>query len=484
MDLHSIDSGFRIAQIFIYNKGFQMKKFNQSVLATAMLFAAGGASAAAFQLSEVSTSGLGRAYAGEAAIADNASVVATNPALMSLFKTNQFSVGGVYVDSKINMNGDVNVTSPLAMSQLNPKGLLASNSASHRSIVPGSLVPNMYFVAPINDKFALGGGMNVNFGLKSEYDNKYNGGVFGGTTDLTALNLNLSGSYRVTEGFSAGLGLNAIYAQAKIERRAGIISDAVSRVGTAIDKELINIPNEYAPTVKVLRHSITSKDKILTQLQDKADWAFAWNAGVMYQFNENHRIGLSYHSKVDIDFTDHTATSLQAHRIGQEGGLKLNLPDYLEFSGFHQLTEKFAMHYSYKYSHWSRLKNLYASYHSDGKEAFHKKMYYRNSSRIALGGTYNVDDKLTLRAGIAYDQAAATEHASAAIPDTDRMWYSLGATYKFTPNLSVDLGYAYLKGKKVKFTEKQTVASLATVTANYTSKASANLYGLNLNYSF
>ena len=484
MDLHSIDSGFRIAQIFIYNKGFQMKKFNQSVLATAMLFAAGGASAAAFQLSEVSTSGLGRAYAGEAAIADNASVVATNPALMSLFKTNQFSVGGVYVDSKINMNGDVNVTSPLAMSQLNPKGLLASNSASHRSIVPGSLVPNMYFVAPINDKFALGGGMNVNFGLKSEYDNKYNGGVFGGTTDLTALNLNLSGSYRVTEGVSAGLGLNAIYAQAKIERRAGIISDAVSRVGTAIDKELINIPNEYAPTVKVLRHSITSKDKILTQLQDKADWAFAWNAGVMYQFNENHRIGLSYHSKVDIDFTDHTATSLQAHRIGQEGGLKLNLPDYLEFSGFHQLTEKFAMHYSYKYSHWSRLKNLYASYHSDGKEAFHKKMYYRNSSRIALGGTYNVDDKLTLRAGIAYDQAAATEHASAAIPDTDRMWYSLGATYKFTPNLSVDLGYAYLKGKKVKFTEKQTVASLATVTANYTSKASANLYGLNLNYSF
>ena len=227
------------------------------------------------------------------------------------------------------------------------------------------------------------------------------------------------------------------------------------------------------------------KDTILTQLQDKAAWAFAWNAGVMYQFNENHRIGLAYHSKVDIDFTDHTATSLQAHRIGQEGGLKLNLPDYLEFSGFHQLTEKFAMHYSYKYSHWSRLKNLYATYHADGVEAFHKKMYYRNSSRVALGGTYNVDDKLTLRAGIAYDQAAATEHASAAIPDTDRTWYSVGATYKFTPNLSLDLGYAYLKGKKVHFKEEQRISNGAVVvTGNYSSKASANLYGLNLNYSF
>lgn len=455
MDLHSIDSGFRIAQIFIHNKGFQMKKFNQSVLATAMLFAAGGASAAAFQLSEVSTSGLGRAYAGEAAIADNASVVATNPALMSLFKTNQFSVGGVYVDSKINMSGNTGIT---ALGR-NVGARLPSTSTNlhQKNVVPGSLVPNMYFVAPVNDKVAIGAGMNVNFGLKSEYDNKYNGGVFGGTTDLTALNLNLSGSYRITEGFSAGLGLNAIYAQAKIERRAGVLAN-------------------FMPV---------KEDAILTQLQDKAAWAFAWNAGVMYQFNENHRIGLAYHSKVDVDFTDHTATSLQAHRIGQEGGLKLNLPDYLEFSGFHQLTEKFAMHYSYKYSHWSRLKNLYATYHADGVEAFHKKMYYRNSSRVALGGTYNVDDKLTLRAGIAYDQAAATEHASAAIPDTDRTWYSVGATYKFTPNLSVDLGYAYLKGKKVHFKEEQRISNGAVVvTGNYSSKASANLYGLNLNYSF
>lgn len=487
MDLHSIDSGFRIAQIFIHNKGFQMKKFNQSVLATAMLFAAGGANAAAFQLAEVSTSGLGRAYAGEAAIADNASVVATNPALMSLFKTNQFSVGGIYVDSKINMSGNTQVS--IIRNDITPILQPSSKDLYQKSVVPGSLVPNMYFVAPINDKFALGGGMNVNFGLKSEYDNKYNGGVFGGTTDLTALNLNLSGSYRVTEGFSAGLGLNAIYAQAKIERRAGFLADVPAALGTAAMRsrdiaELLRTP-KASELLSSPALANVKKDTILTQLQDKAAWAFAWNAGVMYQFNENHRIGLAYHSKVDIDFTDHTATSLQAHRIGQEGGLKLNLPDYLEFSGFHQLTEKFAMHYSYKYSHWSRLKNLYASYHSDGREAFHKKMYYRNSSRVALGGTYNVDDKLTLRAGIAYDQAAATEHASAAIPDTDRTWYSIGATYKFTPNLSVDLGYAYLKGKKVHFKEEQRISNgVVVVTGNYSSKASANLYGLNLNYSF
>ena len=82
-------------------------KLTKTLLSTLLLGAATGASAAAFQLAEVSTSGLGRAYAGEAAMADNASVVATNPALMSLFKQKEFSAGGVYVDSRIHMYGPV-----------------------------------------------------------------------------------------------------------------------------------------------------------------------------------------------------------------------------------------------------------------------------------------------------------------------------------------------------------------------------------------
>ncbi|HHF4411177.1 OmpP1/FadL family transporter [Haemophilus influenzae] len=451
-----------------------MKKFNQSLLATAMLLAAGGANAAAFQLAEVSTSGLGRAYAGEAAIADNASVVATNPALMSLFKTAQFSTGGVYVDSRINMNGDVAASITGTSMQTTKYG-----SASQRNVVPGDFVPNLYFVAPVNDKFALGAGMNVNFGLKSEYDDSYDAGVFGGKTDLSAINLNLSGAYRVTEGLSLGLGVNAVYAKAQIERNAGIIADSV-KDGQAQTALKAVVPGTTIPDY------LTSKDKSVVSLQDRAAWGFGWNAGVMYQFNEGNRIGLAYHSKVDIDFTDRTATSLGKKGIeaGKTGDLTLTLPDYLELSGFHQLTDKLAVHYSYKYTHWSRLTKLHASY-EDGKKAFDKELQYSNNSRVALGASYNLDEKLTLRAGIAYDQAASRHQRSAAIPDTDRTWYSLGATYKFTPNLSVDLGYAYLKGKRVHFKEVQKVADgNLTTTANYTSQAHANLYGLNLNYSF
>ena len=439
-----------------------MRKFNKTLLAMTTLLAASGANAAAFQLAEVSTSGLGRAYAGEAAIADNASVVATNPALMSLFKTNQFSVGGVYVDSKIHMSGPVTVN---ALGRT-----VAVGSADHNSVVPGSLIPNMYFVAPINDKFAIGGGMNVNFGLKSEYESDYNAGVFGGKTDLSAINLNLSGSYRVSQGLTAGVGLNAVYAKAEIERRAGILSDAVKNVAPLVPA-LVRAgrisPNAAASLAKLQG---VNKETVLTHLQDKNAWGFGWNAGLVYEFNEND-----------------SAVSAGRTIRGQgpaAGGLTLHLPDYLELSGFHQVTDNLALHYSYKFTHWSRFKELHATF-NDGELAFHKDEKYRSNSRYALGATYNVNDKLTLRAGIAYDEAAApTEHASASIPDTDRMWYSVGATYKFTPNLSIDAGFAHLRGKKIHFTESQSIGGLATVTANYTSKASANLYGLNLNYSF
>ena len=70
-----------------------MRKFNKTLLAMTTLLAASGANAAAFQLAEVSTSGLGRAYAGEVAIADNASVVATNPACNELIQNQSILCG-------------------------------------------------------------------------------------------------------------------------------------------------------------------------------------------------------------------------------------------------------------------------------------------------------------------------------------------------------------------------------------------------------
>lgn len=410
--------------------------FTKTLVSLSVLAATGAANAAAFQLAEVSTSGLGLAYAGNAAVADNASVVATNPALMTKFKSTEISVGGVYV------NGNVNISGTTAR----------GNDATQNDIIPSALVPNLYVVVPVNERFAVGGGMNVNYGLKSEFDSNYNAGVFGGSTSLTAINLNLSGAYNLGYGFHFGLGLNAVKAEAELKRYNGDMVPALP------------------------------KNTVVSHLKGDA-WGFGWNAGLVYEFNERNRIGVAYHSEVKLDADLDYSNGLPAMFGGLAGAtvpgnLVLRLPAYWEVSTYHKLTDKFAVQFSYKHTDWSSFKELEGR-SQNNTQLFHKEENFSNNSRVALGVSYDVLDSLTLRAGIAYDESASVKTPSISIPDTGRTWYSLGATYRFTPNLSVDVAYAHLRGSKVTFTETQ-----GAYKGTFESKSTANLYGLNLNYRF
>lgn len=423
-----------------------MNKFTKTALASIFTFSAAGASAAAFQLAEVSTSGLGMAYAGNAAVADNASVVATNPALMTKFKQVEISVGGVYVDAdvdvegsfgtKTTVNGNVIASSPVS-------------DANAKDIIPSAIVPNLYVVAPVSERFAVGGGVNVNYGLKSEFPTSYSAGIFAGKTELTAVNYNLSGAYDLGYGFSFGVGLNAVHAKATLERHFGAL-------------------NPMAPTATASR---LKGDK----------WGFGWNVGLTYDINENNRLGVAYHSPVDLRFKG-KYMGTQSTNVEIPGRLNLELPAYWEISGYHKLTEKLAVQYSYKKTHWNSFQELRAT-DNNGKVLLQKDEKFNNNSRIALGMSYDVIEALTLRAGIAYDESASVAHPSISIPDTDRTWYTLGATYRFTPSLSVDLAYAHLSGSKNTFTESQ-VTAVTSAVGEFKVKSTANLYGLNVNYKF
>ncbi len=495
-----------------------MNKFTKTALASLFTFSAAGASAAAFQLAEVSTSGLGMAYAGNAAVADNASVVATNPALMTKFKNVELSVGGVLVDSDINIEGNLNSS---------------GRDASAKNIVPNAVLPNAYIVAPINERFSLGGGVNVNYGLKSEFTQNYSAGFFGGRTDLSAVNINLSGAYNLGYGFSIGLGINAVHAKAELERYLGAIADrykaTLAAYQTQVDTAIAGLTRleagiasaEAAGNTVMVQTLTALKTQTLAQVntvlasaglsqtvssaQDlqllvagvdsleysntihklKGDkWGFGWNAGLLYEINENNRLGIAYHSEIDLKFkgkySNNVAIPVSVVNTitgGAEitGTLNLTLPAFWEVSGYHKLTDKLAMQYSYKRTDWSKFKSLDA-YNQENNLLFHKTENFNDASRIALGFSYDVNEALTLRTGIAYDESASVSNPSISIPDTDRTWYSVGLTYRFTPNLSADVGYSHLRGSKLSFNEE----GIAT----FKSKAKANLYGLNINYKF
>ncbi|MCT8518193.1 outer membrane protein transport protein [Glaesserella parasuis] len=425
-----------------------MNKFTKTALASIFTFSAAGASAAAFQLAEVSTSGLGMAYAGNAAVADNASVVATNPALMTKFKQVEISAGGVYVDADVDVEGSFKGSFNRTVNgRAIPSS--ATGNANAKDIIPSAIVPNLYVVAPISERFAVGGGVNVNYGLKSEFEKTYSAGVLAGKTKLSAVNYNFSSAYDLGYGFSFGAGLNAVHAKATLERHFGAL-------------------NPMAPTATASR---LKGDK----------WGFRWNVGLTYDINENNRLGVAYHSPVDLRFKG-KYVGTQSANVEIPGRLNLELPAYWEISGYHKLTEKLAVQYSYKKTHWNSFRELRAT-DNNGRVLLQKDKKFNNNSRIALGVSYDVIEALTLRAGIAYDESASVAHPSISIPDTYRTWYTLGATYRFTPNLSVDLSYAHLRGSKNTFTESQ-VTAVTSAVGEFKVKSTANLYGLNVNYKF
>ena len=423
----------------------QKTLFKQTALAVAVAIVSTSAWSAGFQLNEFSSSGLGRAYSGEGAIADDAGNASRNPALIMMFDRPTFSAGAVYIDPDVNISGK---------SQYTGADLKADN------IAPTAWVPNLHFVAPINEQFGWGASVTSNYGLATEFNNNYPAGEYGGKTDLTTLNLNLSGAYRLNDNWSFGLGFDAVYADAKIERYSGEQTAALPK----------------------------NSNKIASLKGD--EWGYGWNAGILYELDKNNRYGFTYRSEVKIDFDGNYKSDLPSaynQILGNfglpagtdgrttNGALTLNLPEMWELSGYNRVAPQWAVHYSLTYTSWSQFQELKAT-GSNGQTLFYKDEGFKDAYRIALGTTYYYDDNWTFRTGIAFDDSpipAGTRSIS--IPDQDRLWLSAGTTYAFNKDASVDVGVSYMHGQHVEIKEGP---------YTFRSEGTAWLYGANFNYRF
>ncbi|MCV5275842.1 outer membrane protein transport protein, partial [Escherichia coli] len=82
---------------------------------------------------------------------------------------------------------------------------------------------------------------------------------------------------------------------------------------------------------------------------------------------------------------------------------------------------------------------------------------WEDNYRFAVGTTYKLDQKWTLRSGVAYDTSAVNdENRTATIPETDRLWLSIGAGYEWSKNLTLDAGFTYIFAKDASMYEGRT----------------------------
>ncbi|EJL6664260.1 outer membrane protein transport protein [Vibrio cholerae] len=416
-----------------------MRLFKKSLLAVTVTLATQQAFAAGFQLNAQSATGLGRAFAGDAVIADNAAVMSRNPAAMALFDEMALSLGFETITTMIDVKDAKYNGVPIADTD---------------DVGGTSVAPNIHLIVPVNEQFAWGVNAYSNFGTKTEFSDSYPASEYGGLTDVKSFNLGLAGSYRFNQEWSFGAGLDLIYGQGTMKRFASATLAAGAKVPTGTP--LLNV--------------------------DKADgWAVGFNLGTVYELDENNRFGLSYRYSPEFKAKDD---------YGQE--ITLPLPDIAEFSGFHKIENtQFAVHYSVQWIGWSAFDKIDFENLSSSRSTiaalqakltggvFGKKYEWQDGWHYSIGGTYYLNSDWTLRAGYMYDTSAQDSLTSISVPDSDRQWLSAGFTYNIDDKSNVDFGFTYLMGKDVGVKE-DSAGTLLTATTH----ADAILLGLQYSRTF
>ncbi|CAJ1836463.1 OmpP1/FadL family transporter [Aeromonas sp. 82P] len=406
--------------------------------AIALLVIAGQTHAAGFQLAEQSATGLGRAFAGEAAIADNASVLSRNAATMTRFDKMALSGGAIYVSPDVNIEGKT-------------AGLLTHADATAHDIAAAAWVPNAYLIIPLSEQWRLGFSATSYYGLGVKMPDNYSAGHFGNVSDIKTMDLGTSLAYRINEMWSIGAGISAIQGEGEV--------GGVFNVGP---------------------------HKIVKHLEGDG-WALGWNAGMLLTPSQNTRVGLSYRHDTTLTLEGNAQGANGLTPYEDTGRLDLPLPATAELALFHQLTDKLALHGSLNWTNWSKFVQLEAELDHQGSMHI-KDEHWEDSWRYAIGMTYQVTPKWQLRSGVAYDASPVpADRRTISIPDADRLWYSLGMGYQFTPNLTVDLGLTLIDGKKVDVTEKMELQPgnpMTTSTFQGTSEGDAWLAGAQLSYLF
>ena len=120
------------------------------------------------------------------------------------------------------------------------------------------------------------------------------------------------------------------------------------------------------------------------------------------------------------------------------------------------------------------------------------RQQWKNTVRVAVGGNYVYNENVTLRAGVAFDESPvqSAELRHPALPDSDRMQYSLGMNWKLDQRSSIDLAYSYVdfKDAQVNYTNLCNTLSRTCTGNGETTRGTYNthlsLIGVSYNYKF
>ena len=453
-------------------KCFVARRLVIALCASGMLGLSPQVFASAFQLWEQDAASVGNYHAGYAAEADNASIAFFNPAGITRFKNQQISVGVVPIMSDFKYKGSVTVGNVLPAPLPSPSYTFNNVTAQGGQF---SVVPNINYVAPINDWMGFGFTIDTPFGLKTNYGVSTPMRYAATYTSITVIDLSpsLAAKYR---NFSLGAGFDVQRAFGEFNKYSAV---ATTLPSPAFDTFSNNSAN---------------------------DTAYGYHLGAMYEFDADTRIGASYHSQVVHHLTGYSsfqgpiALGLlkgAGNEIRSHAYTNITLPPYTALSGYHRFQQApWAIMGSIIYTQWSTFKNLTLVGASGAVPApppflsapstdiiISIPENYHNTWNASIGADYFATDDIKLRGGIGYDESPLNDaDRNVQLPDNDRYTIALGGQYKLNKAVSIDVGWTHLFVKQARIAPPTLTTGSQTISTSGHSNGGADVYGAQLTW--
>ncbi len=389
---------------------------------------------AGFAIDDGGASGLGNAFAGRAAIADDASTIYDNPASMSHLHGKQVAAALQAIQPSFKF-------SPNAQNQGAVTQTAGGNGGDAGSL---AVVPNVHFVTEVNPRLRFGLSLNTPFGLQTSYDPTWVGRFQAITSRLQTVNLNPSFSYRVSDTVALGAGVS-------YQHITGELSQAVNYSALIGGANLEGVSTATG-----------------------SDSKFGYNFGALIDVDAQTRIGFAYRSKIkynlvgSVTFTNVPGVLAGNPAVANGGAsLALTMPDSFSVSEVHALSEETEIMADLTWTGWSAVQQMNLV-RSNGTLLSSTPEYWRNTWRASLGVSHRYNETWLWRMGTAYDQAPVSDlYRTARLPDTNRTWLALGGQYKLDKGSAVDFAYVHLFMNNASIYQNQAATGAGVLSGTY-----------------
>ena len=410
-----------------------------------------GSFASAFALIEQNASGLGNAYSGQAAAAENASTIFFNPAGMTRLQ-------GAQASGVLNVIRPSAVLSPSSASGL-PGFAAGAGIISNGGDAGATLnyVPNAYFSYQLTPAWWLGLGISAPFGLRTSYDANFVGRFQSREAEIRSYDINPSVAYKVNDWLSLGGGISYQHLTAKLKSAANI-----------------------AGAFEGMSDLNASDNKL------------GYNLGAMFNISANTRVGVSYRSTMSYTLQGTVSVTSAVVNAAPQVSLNVRAPDTWSAGIAHALNDRWEVLGDMTWTNWSTIKDVpifttsASALGGTGTLLRTLNFQFKDSYRVGVGVNYKWTDDFMLKLGIAHDNSPVGDAVRlVALPDSDRTWLSIGGKYQVSKASKLDFGYAHIfvkNGTIAQFGGTAGAAASGNVAGTYKDKV--DIVSVQYTYSF